>query len=274
MANILVERSSLENIADAIREKNGTENTYKPSEMPQAIKDIESGGEVFFSVEGRMYQEHIEFPETITIIADSAFWLATGLRSVTIPNTVTSIGASAFRECINLTQINLPESITKIGNLAFYRVTNRESTWNIKTTMSVASLPNSFNGGKLIYEEGITSLPTSSVFNYSGCTFSDGAYVYLPSTSKSGTAYTSAMSGQTGLRSTDDTCTLEVGNGFNMAINASNFQQTADKWVKVFENLADRTGQDALTLTIGSKNLAKLTPVQIAIATNKNWTLA
>lgn len=42
MANILVEQASLENIADAIREKNGTQNTYKPSEMSQAIKDIES----------------------------------------------------------------------------------------------------------------------------------------------------------------------------------------------------------------------------------------
>jgi hypothetical protein len=44
MADIIVERSSLENIANAIREKNGTEDIYKPSEMPQAIRDIPISG--------------------------------------------------------------------------------------------------------------------------------------------------------------------------------------------------------------------------------------
>lgn len=44
MANILVERSSLENIAEAIREKNGTENTYKPSEMPQGVSSVYNAG--------------------------------------------------------------------------------------------------------------------------------------------------------------------------------------------------------------------------------------
>lgn len=44
MANILVERSSLENIAEAIREKNGTENAYKPSEMPQGVSSVYNKG--------------------------------------------------------------------------------------------------------------------------------------------------------------------------------------------------------------------------------------
>ena len=44
MANVLVEESSLSNIAKAIRYKNGTENTYKPSEMAGAIENIETGG--------------------------------------------------------------------------------------------------------------------------------------------------------------------------------------------------------------------------------------
>lgn len=41
--NVLVDETSLQGIANAIREKNGTEDTYKPSEMPQAIRDIQSG---------------------------------------------------------------------------------------------------------------------------------------------------------------------------------------------------------------------------------------
>lgn len=44
MANVLVRESSLQSIADAIREKNGTENTYKPDQMGDAIKAISGGG--------------------------------------------------------------------------------------------------------------------------------------------------------------------------------------------------------------------------------------
>lgn len=44
MANVLVQDTSLQNIADAIRSKNGTQNTYKPSQMAEAIESIPSGG--------------------------------------------------------------------------------------------------------------------------------------------------------------------------------------------------------------------------------------
>lgn len=44
MAEVLVQETNLQAIADAIRAKNGTETTYKPSEMGTAIRAIESGG--------------------------------------------------------------------------------------------------------------------------------------------------------------------------------------------------------------------------------------
>lgn len=43
MANVLVEESSLQDIADAIRTKNGTQNTYKPGQMADAIEAIPTG---------------------------------------------------------------------------------------------------------------------------------------------------------------------------------------------------------------------------------------
>jgi len=42
MANVLVEESSLQAIANAIRTKNKTENTYIPEAMAPAILDIET----------------------------------------------------------------------------------------------------------------------------------------------------------------------------------------------------------------------------------------
>ena len=44
MANVIIDDTNLKNIAGAIREKNGSTETYKPNEMPQAILDIVSGG--------------------------------------------------------------------------------------------------------------------------------------------------------------------------------------------------------------------------------------
>ena len=48
MSQVLVNETSLTAIADAIREKNGSENVYKPSEMGQAISSLSvgSGGNV------------------------------------------------------------------------------------------------------------------------------------------------------------------------------------------------------------------------------------
>ncbi len=42
MANVIIDDANLQNIANAIREKNGSTDTYKPSDMPQAILDISS----------------------------------------------------------------------------------------------------------------------------------------------------------------------------------------------------------------------------------------
>lgn len=44
MANVLVQESALQNIANAIRSKNGTQNTYKPAQMAGAIEAISGGG--------------------------------------------------------------------------------------------------------------------------------------------------------------------------------------------------------------------------------------
>lgn len=44
MTKVLITESYLEDIADAIRAKNGTQNTYKPSEMAGAIDAISGGG--------------------------------------------------------------------------------------------------------------------------------------------------------------------------------------------------------------------------------------
>lgn len=45
MGNVLVKEETLTQIADAIREKAGTEGVYKPGEMPEAILEISTYSE-------------------------------------------------------------------------------------------------------------------------------------------------------------------------------------------------------------------------------------
>ena len=55
----------------------------------------------------------------VTSISDNAFYLCSGLTSITIPEGVTSIGESAFNCCTGLTSVTIPKSVTSISDEAF-----------------------------------------------------------------------------------------------------------------------------------------------------------
>ncbi len=60
-------------------------------------------------------------------------------------------------------------------------------------------------------------------------------------------------------------------NNLNLSVSTKYTREIILQWLNA---LADRTGQTSYKLIIGATNLAKLTEQDIAIATNKNWTLA
>ncbi len=61
----------------------------------------------------------VTIPNSVTSIGSLAFGYCSGLTSVTIPNSVTSIGSDAFSNCSGLTSIIIPNSVTSIGSQAF-----------------------------------------------------------------------------------------------------------------------------------------------------------
>ena len=110
-------------------------------------------------------------PNSVTSIADYAFFNCSGLTSVTIPNSVTSIGDDAFALCTNLTAVTIPNSVTSIVALAFCNSSKLLSaTFQGNAPAMGASV---FNGTassfKVYYVDGMTGFttPTWQGYGYS-----------------------------------------------------------------------------------------------------------
>ena len=110
MANVLVEETSLSNIASAIREKSGGSATYKPGEMAAAISNLPTGGNnedeiLTRSGSGDYVNDRIEK------IGGGAFY-QTNYSTITLSNVKVMDGASIIRFNNNLTTLNLPALTT------------------------------------------------------------------------------------------------------------------------------------------------------------------
>ena len=137
MANtpVVVLDDTLTDIANAIRGKNGSPDTYKPSEMPAAITAIPSGGGVGIPREVRanglyaMPSQSFTFslPSNATDVANYALSYAfngcTPLTSVDFSSLATVSGGSAFyytfRDCTSLSSVDFSSLATVSGGSAF-----------------------------------------------------------------------------------------------------------------------------------------------------------
>jgi len=70
---------------------------------------------------------HLNIPNTVTTIGNSACSLLTSLRSVTISDSVTLIKVNALRNCTNLQSITIPCSVQWIEYYAFQYCTSLQS---------------------------------------------------------------------------------------------------------------------------------------------------
>ena len=169
MAKKLYEEASVQAIADAIRAKAGTADTYKIAEMPDAIASIPSGGgatepyiEETYDSDGNLIEAKVY---GYTKIRKNAFYFCDKLSTVNFPPELKSIGSSSFYGCA-ITNDSLPDGITDIGGHAFY---------SSKVTLS--RLPNALTkigayAFGYCYNLSMTTLPAQLR------TIEDAAFVY------------------------------------------------------------------------------------------------
>jgi hypothetical protein len=182
MANVLVEETSLQNIANSIREKTGTTDTYKPSEMASAISSIEAGGgsvpEKGLIIDKYNQDGAITEVSLVGYTVIPASFLSGVIKhhskntdnkqlfydvTCNIPEGVTEIPYECFMSCDALKYINLPKAITNIGAFAF----------GYCTSLNITEIPSS-----------VTYISNYAFQNCSSATFSklpenlEGIYAY------------------------------------------------------------------------------------------------
>ena len=132
MSLVTIDDSYLTAIGNAIRAKNGTTTTYKPSEMAAAISALNVGADTLtqrlentltsYSYNGLGNTTFPEDPEGY--LAGSAFEGCRNLTSVSLPN-IKRVGDHAFN-WTGLTTISLPSAL-EVGSMAFSDCLNLES---------------------------------------------------------------------------------------------------------------------------------------------------
>lgn len=133
MANVFVEETTLTSIANAIRAKNGSIDTYKPAEMPQAIENIETDS----IPQGNLWAELTVMRFNTSISGDVV---------VDVPDTCTTL-TSAFESCTKITTLTLNGNGESIKNLSrlIYLTTMSILYLNISTE-NVTIFENTFRG--------------------------------------------------------------------------------------------------------------------------------
>lgn len=194
MGKVLVSEENLTNIANAIRSKAGTEDTFKPGEMATAIESIESGGGsnitkgvIINSCDAEGYPTNISVVG-MTEIPDRYFYYAfyssssgqDGLlhnvgSNLHLPNNLTEIGNYSFYRCQTLAIKELPDSVTKIGSYAFHSCSNLALT---KLPEKLTSIPDYcfYKCAKLALTrlpDGITGVATYSFDSCSNLTLTE-----------------------------------------------------------------------------------------------------
>lgn len=199
MSKKLYEESSIQDIANAIREKNESTTTYKVAEMGAAVRNLPTGG----GDEDAIIQRTISGAysnDRITTVGACAFLGCQALTAIDLPN-VTQVNRNAFESCVRLATINLPK-VTALDRGIFTNSAIQQANFPLVTTIG----DNCFYTAKHLTSANlplVTSLPIDS-FRLSTIQTADFAAI----TSINRTAFTDCTKLETLIIRTPSVCVI------------------------------------------------------------------
>lgn len=123
MANVLINEQYLTDIANAIREKSKSTDTYKPKEMAAAISELSSSGSETDTSANAIIARTLSGNVTVNCSKVGKYGLAYMADLTSLVCYATTLDEYALAECSNLTSVSLPNATT-IGKRVFYRCNN------------------------------------------------------------------------------------------------------------------------------------------------------
>lgn len=241
MTKVFVEDTELKDIADAIREKNGTEGTYKPSEMGSAVRAIEGD----CSVDIERSAKNIALAG-LGLFDDTAVTL--NLDSATTLSNLIALPANKNTSVEHLI-VNCPNQVTNCY-MMFYLSTPSPDDVLKRITLNVDTSKVNRFGSTFAYCMAL-EVVDGSPFDFSSATeitsfFAGSAVSYF----------------------------RVVPNTIAVNCNFSGSSRLSDETIQsIIDGLVDLTDGTARTITFHATVLAKLTDEQLEQVSNKNWTL-
>lgn len=240
---------------------NGASNLISVS----GIENVTAIGTNAFS---KCYNLEIDLPSGLKTLGQSAFLNCSKISSLQIPS-ITDWGTYTFQNCTSLLSVSFAENftLTTIPSNVFDGCTSLK---NITLPTSINKIDNNAfsNSGieNIVIHNGITRLGNSVFY---GCT--SLSEITLPNTISS----INATNGSRYNTFSDCTAltTVNLEQDFNCSISfysSANITNAAEMLTK----LKDLTGETAKTITFAKSVYDGLTADEIAVATNKNWTVA
>ncbi len=116
MAEYIIQDSTLQGIADAIRSKTGDTAPIQTDAFAEAIEGIQAGGGDASVVDGLIDGSVTEVSSNATSIRQYAFYTCTSLATVNLPK-ATNGADYAFTGCRKLKTVNLPLAVNLLNNM-------------------------------------------------------------------------------------------------------------------------------------------------------------
>ena len=202
-----------------------------------ALTTISNGSNAFFNCYSLT---SINLPSLTTLNSNNSFSNCHSLTSLNLPSLTTISNGNSFASCYSLTSVNLPVLETISGSYAFSNCSSLTSI-NLPALITISSYSAFYGCSSLIsflFYNTFSSLTQSQQF--SEC-------VNLKD--------------------------LQLVTNWRWSLNVKDTDLTHECIIDMFNKLKDLTGADSLTLTIGAKNLAKVTDEELQIPNSKNWTV-